>query len=1139
MFELTDRPRVFALPPGVNFARALADGLRARMRGQPPEAMGRVTLYVNAPRMRRSVLTALCEGAAADGATSGGAAVRAAGDAAGGKAGVAEGGAAVDGATLDGGAMILPRIRLVTELSDDHIALGVPRPISPLRRTLELGVLVTQLLERLPDLAPRAAIADLSESLYSLIAEMQSEAVPPERIAALDVADFSAHWARTQAFLTLITPFFTEGAQPNHEGYQRRIAAHLAHFWEQSQPQDPIIIAGSTGSRGASALLMRAAARLGQGALVLPGFDFDLPENVWRRLDHALGGEDHPQYRFRKLMNDIGFAPHEVQRWRDTPAPNPARNAITSLALRPAPVTDQWLSEGQKLPDVPEAMEGVTLIEAQTPRHEALAIALALREAAEHGTRAALITPERSLARRVSAALLRWGIVPDDSAGTMPLQQTPQGRLLRYVLRLPCARVTADRLLALLKHPLTASGGDRGKHMLFTRELELSIRAHGPAFPTGDDLIRWAQAQRHEGAALWAEGLARLLDGVTPEADAAQPLPLAVHLDRLIARAEALARGAYVPRDERRADEGAAMAVEGPGGGPQSVEARAHDDNGAAQQPFEDAAREAPRGAIERFDAKDKNLQTPPYDSAKRAEKTTESAAEGDTSAGDDERHAAAHHGFERAGKLWAGHGGIEAQKFLAELRAEAAYGGDMTASGFRDLLETLISKPKLREAVAVHPLISIWGTNEARIGGVELVILSGLNEGTWPATPPPDPWLNRKMRLEAGLLLPERRIGLSAHDFEQAFASRRVIISRALRDADAQTVPARWLNRLCNMMDGLPERGGTKALAQMRARGALWTARAGALDRPISPPPPELRPAPRPAPAPPVAARPTGLALTGVERLIRDPYAIYAAKVLRLRPLAPLKPVPDARMRGTLTHEVLERFVKERPETEARAAAKERLMALTRAFLYADVPWPAARLLWQERMRRAADHFLNHDEESGEESLLVEERGEIILSNFPLEAGGQTSRPFRLYGTPDRIDRLADGGLHLIDYKTGAPPTFKQTTQFAKQLHLAALIAAEGGFRSLGPSQVTRLSYIGLGGEGKDTSFDISADDLTAQRAGLYRLIAHYQNPKSGYTSRRAVFSQRYPGDYDHLARFGEWEMTDAPQVIMLGGKL
>lgn len=973
-------PGIFALPPGADFPAHLALGLTERLADQPPEALARVTVYLNTARMRRRVTELFTAQ----------------------------------------GARFLPRLRLVTDLTLEP-GLALPAAIPPLRLRLELAKLIAGLLDAQPELAPRAALYDLADSLAALIDEMQGEGVSPQAIAALDVSNHSKHWERTQTFLSIIAPLFTDTL--NQESRQRLAVARLADRWAVAPPQDPVLVAGSTASRGTTALFMQAVARLPQGALVLPGYDFETPAAVWSAMDDALTAEDHPQYRFRRLMDLLAVSPADIQPWRDAKAPNPDRNRLISLSLRPAPVTDQWLIEGPKLPLLPKTTQDITLIEAPTPRAEALAIALILREAAETGTKAALISPDRNLTRQVTAALDRWSILPDDSAGR-PLALSAPGRFLRHVAGLMGEKLTADRLLTLLKHPLTASSGDRGRHLLFTRHLELKLRRHGPSFPTGADLIAWAQTRPDEGIQDWASFLAQALDGL----DSIATRPLSDHVRQHRALAETLARGP--------------VAV-GTGG-------------------------------------------------------------------------------------LWDKPAGIAALALMDNLAAEAPHGGSFSAPAYRDLFGALVNKGEVRESVQAHPNIMIWGTLEARVQGAELVILGGLNDSVWPKLPEPDPWLNRSMRKNVALLLPERQIGLSAHDYQQAIAAPRVVLTRATRNAEAETVPSRWVNRLMNLMEGLPQLDGPTALAQMRARGATWLAMAHALERPTATmqADPRLKPARRPAPRPPVAARPDRLSLTNIARLIRDPYAIYARHVLKLYPLDPLHAAPDPRDRGMVVHEVLERFVRTRPEAEQRAQARRRLLDIAATVLAEQTPFPAARILWLSRLDRAADHFLTQDARHGGTPLVVETKGTVLLA--PL--------PFTLYGTPDRIDRLPDGRLQMIDYKTGSPPSEAQQRAYEKQLLLAAAMAERGGFADLGPSEVAKISYIGLGAGEKAVETDMTSDLLAQEWDRLITLISRYQTRATGYTARRALFLTSFAGDYDHLSRFGEWQMSDRAEAETVG---
>ena len=974
MFEPAALPRLFALPPGADFAAELVAGLVDRMAGQPPEALARVELYLNTARMQR--------------------AVRAAFDAR--------------------GARLLPRLRLVTDLGRDPLA-GLPAAVPPLRRRLELAQLVARLTRAQPDFAPGTAVYDLADSLADLMDEMQGEGVTPAALEALDTGDHAAHWQRSLAFIRIVSRYFDGSEAPDPEARQRRVVEALAARWQAAPPAHPVIVAGSTGSRGATALFLQAVARLPQGAVVLPGLDRAMPAAAWDSLEAGeVPAEDHPQYRFLALARALGLEPGQIADWTAATPPCPTRNRLVSLALRPAPVTDQWLTEGAALGELGAATAAVTLIEAPDPRAEALAVALRLRQAAEAGQSAALVTPDRMLTRRVAAALDRWGIVADDSAG-LPLLLSAPGRFLRHVAALFGRPLTVEALLILLKHPLTATGaGTRGDHLRFTRELELQLRRHGPAFPDAAALAAWAAKGPEDGRAAWAQWLGDSLSGRAEGADR----PLSAWTETHLALAEALAAG--------------------PGGTPEASE-------------------------------------------------------------------------------LWQAEAGRSARRIFDELCREAGHGGAFAAHDYADLVAALLDAGSVRQPEGAHPGIRILGTLEARAGGADLVILGGLTDGGWPELPPPDPWLSRRMRLDAGLLLPERRVGLAAHDFQQAIAAPEVVLSRALRDAEAETVASRWLNRLTNLMGGLPAQGGPAALAAMRARGAALVATALQLEEPAAP----LPRAPRPAPCPPVAHRPRELPVTGIRTLIRDPYAVYARRILRLSPLDPILATPDARLRGQAIHRIVERFVRERPEGEAPGAARTRLAATAEAVLTEEIAWPSARRLWLARLMRVADAFLAAEVTRAARGrpVVIEKKGSVTLQN-PV---------FTLTATPDRIDLLADGLVHLYDYKTGEPPSQEKQKHFEKQLLLEAAMAERGGFAELGPRRVEGVTYIGLGASAKEVVTLIEGEILTETWAGLGRLLARYLTRAQGFAARRAMFESRDISDYDHLSRYGEWGLGDA----------
>lgn len=971
-----DRPpaHVFALPPGVDFPDALIRGVLDRF-GDDPLALAEVELFVNTQRMRRR-LTAL----------------------------------------LDAGpARLLPRIRLITELGAQTPVPDLDPPVNPLRRRLELASLIRGLIAADPTLAPRSAAFALADSLLALMDEMRGEGLSLSALQALDLPDVAGHWQRSLAFIAVVQRYFETDSAPDTEQRQRRAVEHIAAQWRHNPPSHPVIVAGSTGSRGATAMFMEAVACLPRGAVVLPGFDTTMGAAEWARLADAPLGEDHPQYRFARFLTRIGLEPDQVRPWQSD-NPRAQRNQILSLALRPAPVTHQWMTEGPALPDPRTALAAVDLVEAPTVRSEALTIAWRMRAAVDAGQRAALISPDRDLTRRVAAALDRWGILPDDSAGR-PLALTPPGRFLRQVAAMARPNLPLDALIAVLKHPLCASGQDRGTHLRHTRDLELWLRDNAVAYPDDASLDGWSKDTPERRAyAVW---LKTALVLATPLGEA----ELCDHINAIKHRVTHLARGL--------------------------------DPDGA--------------------------------------------------------------------GALWDKAAGEAAQLAMETLEEQADASSPLTDTDVITLVHDVLARGEVREPLLAHPGVMIWGTLEARVQGADLVILGGLNEGSWPTPPSPDPWLNRAMRAEVGLLLPERQIGLSAHDFQQAFAASYVVMTRALRGAESETVPARWLARLTGLLAGLEKTGGAEALADMRARGDGWCAAAMAFDSTVITSPQATRPAPQP----PVAHRPRRLSVTQVQRLIRDPYAIYARNILRLKPLNPLRPTPDYLLRGTVIHKVLERFLTE-GGLDAGIDRRQALMVAAADVLESEVPWPVERRLWLARIARFSDWLLRVEagRPARSQPPLVEKSGVMVL----------TTPPFSLSAKADRIDVLEDGQLEVLDYKTGSPPSKAVIEHFDKQLLLEAIMAARGDFEDVPAGRISAAHYVGLGATPKIESLVPSPDDLADGLAGFIHLISAFNDRNRGYAARRAVARVVFGGDYDHLARFGEWADSDAPVAEEVG---
>jgi ATP-dependent helicase/nuclease subunit B len=464
-------------------------------------------------------------------------------------------------------------------------------------------------------------------------------------------------------------------------------------------------------------------------------------------------------------------------------------------------------------------------------------------------------------------------------------------------------------------------------------------------------------------------------------------------------------------------------------------------------------------------------------------------------------------------GGLWSGPGGEAAAQLIAELAAEGAVLTHVTAAGFERLVQTLLAGETVRTGGASHPRLRMLGALEARLVRADVLVLAGLEEGVWPQGAPIDPFLSRPMRRTLSLPPPERRIGLSAHDFAQAACAPEVVLIHSERRGGQPAVPSRWLWRLQTLAKG------AKVEIPSRADALAW---ARALDSPRHATP---RYAPRPAPRPPVEARPRGLSVTAVERWVRDPYAIYARHVLKLRVLDRPDAPAEAAARGRAVHKALERLVLAHPRDlpEDAEALIERLLlesleaeGILGAAMARERPLAANAARWIvgfERRRRTPDLVFH-----------VEQSGALIL---PAPGGD-----FTLGARADRLE--VEAGLAVVlDFKTGMPPSQKQIeTGFAPQLTLTAAILKAGGFAAIGPATPAALSYIRITGRripGEEHVRAAGGDEaeVLAEAAlqGLIGRIARFDDPDTPYLSWTAPqFMSAYGGDYDHLARVREW---------------
>lgn len=917
------------------------------------------------------------------------------------------------------GGLLLPRLIPVGDPElDERIGgaldpVGESDPIPPAIDPIERLFLLARLIERQMADVDAAEALRLAEDLARTLDQLLVEEVDPARLRefAADLPDLSIHWQTSLARLTVILDQWPRELAARGRidlaDRRNRLLRAVARRWRAEPPRGFVCAAGITTTAPAIAGLLRTVARLPQGSVVLPGLDLAMPQAEWDALgphepDPVTGRrrpsiETHPQYHLKLLLDRMGVGRGEIERWRwgggrDAPA---VRSRAITNAMAPAAFTSKW----QVLAPADRRLSGVRGLELADPAEEAQAIALALREALEEpGRTAALVTPDRVLARRVSAHLERWVIEADDSAGR-PLSQTAPGTLLIALAAAAAEQFAPVPLLALLKHPLVRQGETRLAWLDGARTLDLALR--GPRPPAGlagihEHLSDWSGRDRdlRKAALAWWKDASPLL----------APLEQAFRTER-----------AQVP---------------------------------GLLATLREAA----------------------------------SALTGDAA--------------------WAGPAGRAAAELLTAVEPASAHGPSHAApSTLPTIIEQLMAAVAVRPPYGQHPRIAIWGLLEARLQQADLMILAGLNEGTWPQLPTPDPWLAPRLRSELGLPSLERRIGLSGHDFACALGGRQVLITRARRDSRAPAVASRFWLRLEAMTGGL-------------TRSPLHKKWAQALDRPAA-----YRPAARPAPAPRSEDRPRAISVTEVDRLKADPFAFYARRMLGLSALDMPDADPGAAWRGTAVHAVLERWMKEDDCDPAKLRPRaEQLLADSNAH-------PLMRALWQPRLLEAIDWIAAQVAEN-------EAKGRVPLR---AEAWGETDRiaGVRLHGMADRIDRLADGSLAIVDYKTGTPPGPKAVGEgYSMQLGLLGLIAEHGGFADLEgvpacfeywslAKKAGKLGYVASPVAGRN-----GLDPAEFTTIAARNFIAAAEAWLTGDAPFTAKLHPEYApyGDYDQLMRLDEW---------------
>lgn len=930
--------------------------------------------------------------------------------------------------------MLLPSIQPLGEVEEDEFffadpalareAAMLPPAVSVSQRRFVLARLIRLHYSsaiRIPSFPQSLLLAD---ALGELIDEIYRDNASIEGLEALVPSDFAAHWQLTHAFLQKLTASWREYLNANglsdRVQRQHRLIHMLTRHWQENPPAHPVIAAGSTGSMPAVRSLLGVIARMPQGRVVLNGLDDSADEKEWESLPPS-----HPQFMTAQLLQSLGVTRAQVGEMDDVSVQHsapPERTVLLRETMRPAATLPAWQHVAL---NAQEAMHSLHSHTCQTPDEEAQLVALLLREALEtQGKTAALVTRDRTLARRVVSRMQRYGVELDDSAGT-PLASMPAACFLRLVADFAVSGAAPVALLSLLKHPYCRLAMPAAQIRSLTRRLETKA-------------LRGVRA---------ASGIGGLHDYVMKHHGDDAPLQtLLQRLDQASAPMFALFARTHAPLDE--------LIMAHVACAEQLAEA---DDEAGSQRLW--------------------------------------SCREGDMLAGIVQESL--EHAHEASGDETGKHDH-----------------GHIDPALYPDFFEHSLLGYRYRALHSLHPRLAILSPIEARLQHFDRVILGGMNEGSWPPEPQHSPWLNRAMRKAIGFADFEQRTGQSAHDFCQLALSREVFITRSAQGTESPLQPSRWLVRmdaLLHKLQGRPLAGDRRYyhyLAHLRS-------------------PKSCEPLQPPAPCPPVALRPKHYSVSDIETLMRNPYRIYAHRVLGLRPLDDIDMLPDASHFGQILHEACDDFTERFPQALPDDVRDELLASGRRAF----EPWwdqPVVRSYWWPRFCDMAAQLAEY--ELRKRPLVARVFGEVDAQLTLLVSGHDMVIRTRM----DRVERLPDGAWNIVDYKTGTPPKNPEVASgVASQLPLGGLVLSNGEvppeIAAFPRSDVRSLSYLKLAGAEQKSDEEVIKDPharIAEAKVGVTALLEAFMRAEQPYYAVPIPEREKTSDDgYAHLIRRDEWE--------------
>ena len=896
--------------------------------------------------------------------------------------------------------LLLPQMRAIGDIDEDELLLSSPQlsqdilnlppVVTPQERTLLLMKLIMSRSQNfgLKNISPAQACY-LAQELGRLLDDVYMRELNWQDLKKIVPDEYAAHWQETLKFLNIITYYWPNILKERGviDAVPRRnfLLNKQCEIWQKEPPSQRIIIAGTTAVSKAMKNLVKTVLSLPQGELYLAGLDKHLDNEAWQHID-----ENHPQFELKELLDYLQISRTDVA--DILPPNNLMRERLISEIMRPAAFTDQWRTLASQLS--PDCLNGIHICETTNSRSEALSIAILIRSLLRQPEKTiALVTPNRDLARRVSAELTRWNINIDDSAG-IPLRQTAWGIYILLLVAALSPEADKSDLLSLFKNQYFSCQLSASTITDLAARIDKNLWRGFAEDPTAQQFLDSFYQKAQDFVSLLS----------------LSQISFSVLLKKHIQLAEELS-------------------------------------------------------STDQIDG---------------------------------------------SSVLWSGEDGNAGADFIADLLDKADLIGEISPNNYGELLDALMSGIMVRNSKKTHPRVKILGPLESRLNHYDTIIIGSCIEGIWPSFPSADPWMSRPMKHDFGLGLPEQQIGVTALDFANLLGAKDVYITLCQMIDGAQTIKSRWLMRLTTLLD-----------AAKIDIAKLYERELPVLNDYIDTPAEnEKTTIGAPNPKPKIDQRPRKLSASAFEKLLRDPYSVFAEYILRLKPLNELNNEAKFSDFGTFVHKILDRFAKSYPR-QFPANAQEILIQMGEEAFQSSGFAQENLAFWKPKFLRIIDWIISQETTYRQQikQIFSEVYGKITYTDTAMG-------DFEIYAIADRIDLTGDNTYNIIDYKTGKARSIKEMKEgYAPQLPIEALIAEKGGFTDLPPAKISQLMYWKMDDKVITLSDDI-ATLLEKTQNHILEIIDLFAQPQTGYLSRPNPKHILEYSDYEHLARVKEWSV-------------